>query len=213
MQQTRLDETAEYSARREELRLAEVAFMRTTGEGRRTAPPAPAGRSTTVMHPSRRCGCASSSVHRTGRWSCSTSCTASARRRPARCAPCGSMGSTGSSSTSRATPISWWRRPPTPRRCGPTPATAAGTTSGGSSVAATTPSSTIEPPRTRRGHQDSTVSVFVLDPEGRLRHFSSCHPHMADDFQQRGIDLLSPVLHVLDLTPQGRGEWFAGLDY
>jgi predicted dithiol-disulfide oxidoreductase (DUF899 family) len=63
------------------------------------------------------------------------------------------------------------------------------------------------------GAQDSTVSVFVLDAEGRQRHFYSCHPHMADDIQQRGIDLLSPVWHVLDLTPQGRGEWFASLDY
>ena len=59
----------------------------------------------------------------------------------------------------------------------------------------------------------STVSVFVLDPEGRPRHSYSCHPRMADDIQQRGIDLLSPVWHLLDLTPQGRGEWFAGLDY
>ncbi|HEY5385378.1 MAG TPA: DUF899 family protein, partial [Acidimicrobiales bacterium] len=63
------------------------------------------------------------------------------------------------------------------------------------------------------GEQDSTVSVFVLDPDGRPRHVYSCHPRMADDIQQRGIDLLSPVWHVLDLTPQGRGEWFAGLDY
>jgi predicted dithiol-disulfide oxidoreductase (DUF899 family) len=63
------------------------------------------------------------------------------------------------------------------------------------------------------GYQDSTVSVFVLDSEGRPRHFYSCHPHMADDIAQRGIDLLSPVWHVLDLTPQGRGEWFADLDY
>jgi predicted dithiol-disulfide oxidoreductase (DUF899 family) len=63
------------------------------------------------------------------------------------------------------------------------------------------------------GVQDSTVSVFVLDDEGRPRHVYSGHPRMADDIQQRGIDLLSPVWHVLDLTPQGRGEWFAGLDY
>jgi predicted dithiol-disulfide oxidoreductase (DUF899 family) len=63
------------------------------------------------------------------------------------------------------------------------------------------------------GHQDSTVSVFVLDPEGRPRHFYSCHPHLADDIRERGIDLLSPVWHVLDLTPQGRGDWYASLDY
>jgi predicted dithiol-disulfide oxidoreductase (DUF899 family) len=29
----------------------------------------------------------------------------------------------------------------------------------------------------------------------------------------QGIDLLSPVWHLLELTPQGRGEWYAGLDY
>jgi predicted dithiol-disulfide oxidoreductase (DUF899 family) len=63
------------------------------------------------------------------------------------------------------------------------------------------------------GRQDSTVSVFVLDDEGRPRHFYSCHPHMADDIRERGIDLLSPVWHVLDLTPQGRGEWYASLEY
>lgn len=63
------------------------------------------------------------------------------------------------------------------------------------------------------GHQDSTVSVFLLDAEGRPRHFYSCHPHIADDINERGIDLLSPVWHVLDLTPQGRGDWYASLDY
>jgi predicted dithiol-disulfide oxidoreductase (DUF899 family) len=63
------------------------------------------------------------------------------------------------------------------------------------------------------GEQDSTVSVFVLDEQGRPRHVYSGHPRMADDIQQRGIDLFSPVWHVLDLTPQGRGEWFADLDY
>jgi predicted dithiol-disulfide oxidoreductase (DUF899 family) len=63
------------------------------------------------------------------------------------------------------------------------------------------------------GNQDSTVSVFTLDPDGTPRHFYSGHPSMSDDINQRGIDLLCPVWHVLDLTPQGRGEWFAGLDY
>ena len=36
---------------------------------------------------------------------------------------------------------------------------------------------------------------------------------MSADVDQRGIDLLSPVWHLLDLTPQGRGEWYGGLDY
>ncbi|WP_425246105.1 DUF899 family protein [Streptomyces sp. NEAU-NA10] len=63
------------------------------------------------------------------------------------------------------------------------------------------------------GEQDSTVSVFTRDGDGTIRHFYSAHPRMADDIDQRGIDLLTPVWHLLDLTPRGRGDWYAGLDY
>ncbi|HEV2310629.1 MAG TPA: DUF899 family protein [Acidimicrobiia bacterium] len=64
-----------------------------------------------------------------------------------------------------------------------------------------------------RGEQDSAISVFTLDPDGRPRHTYTTHPRMAPDIDQRGIDLLSPLWHLLDLTPQGRGDWFASLDY
>ncbi|MGW7488745.1 DUF899 family protein [Streptomyces sp. NPDC054786] len=63
------------------------------------------------------------------------------------------------------------------------------------------------------GNQDSTVSVFTRDDNGSLRHFYSAHPRMSDDIDQRGIDLLSPVWHLLDLTRQGRGSWFPTLNY
>jgi predicted dithiol-disulfide oxidoreductase (DUF899 family) len=63
------------------------------------------------------------------------------------------------------------------------------------------------------GAQDSTVSVFTRDADGTVRHFYSAHPRMSEDIDQRGIDLLNPVWHLLDLTPGGRGDWFAGLDY
>jgi predicted dithiol-disulfide oxidoreductase (DUF899 family) len=63
------------------------------------------------------------------------------------------------------------------------------------------------------GNQDSTVSVFTRDADGSVRHFYSAHPRMSDTIDQRGIDLLSPVWHILDLTPGGRGDWFAELDY
>ena len=53
------------------------------------------------------------------------------------------------------------------------------------------------------GHQDSTISVFTLDPDGTPRHFYTAHPHLSDDIKQRGIDLLTPAWHLLDLTPQG----------
>jgi predicted dithiol-disulfide oxidoreductase (DUF899 family) len=59
------------------------------------------------------------------------------------------------------------------------------------------------------GRQDSTISVFTRDRDGTLRHFYSAHPWMAEDVKERGIDLLTPVYNVLDLTPQGRGDWYA----
>ena len=41
----------------------------------------------------------------------------------------------------------------------------------------------------------------------------SAHPWMADDVKERGIDLLTPVYNMLDLTPQGRDDWYARLAY
>jgi predicted dithiol-disulfide oxidoreductase (DUF899 family) len=63
------------------------------------------------------------------------------------------------------------------------------------------------------GHQDSAVSVFTRDANGNLRHFYTAHPRMAPEIQERGIDLLAPIWHFMDLTPQGRGNWYTSLDY
>jgi predicted dithiol-disulfide oxidoreductase (DUF899 family) len=63
------------------------------------------------------------------------------------------------------------------------------------------------------GNQNSTFSVFTLDADGGPRHYYSSHPQMATDVYERGIDLLSPVWNLLDLTPAGRGDWYASLEY
>jgi predicted dithiol-disulfide oxidoreductase (DUF899 family) len=63
------------------------------------------------------------------------------------------------------------------------------------------------------GNQDSTVSVFTRDPDGGVRHFYTTRPSMAEDVHERGIDLLTPVWSMLDLTPEGRGEWYPELAY
>jgi len=63
------------------------------------------------------------------------------------------------------------------------------------------------------GHQDSTISIFTRDTDGTLRHFYSGHPWLADDIKERGIDELNPIWNVMDLTPQGRGSWYASLEY
>jgi predicted dithiol-disulfide oxidoreductase (DUF899 family) len=65
----------------------------------------------------------------------------------------------------------------------------------------------------REGRQDSTISVFTRDDQGAVHHFYSAHPRMSAEIMERGIDLMSPIWHVLDLTPQGRGDWYAELEY
>jgi predicted dithiol-disulfide oxidoreductase (DUF899 family) len=63
------------------------------------------------------------------------------------------------------------------------------------------------------GNQDSTLNVITRDANGTLRHFYTAHPRVAPNLMERGIDLLIPVYNVLDLTPQGRGDWYASLNY
>lgn len=63
------------------------------------------------------------------------------------------------------------------------------------------------------GGQDSAFSVFMRDGDGTVRHFYTAHPRMAPQIKERGIDLLTPVWNLMDLTPQGRGEWYASLSY
>jgi len=65
----------------------------------------------------------------------------------------------------------------------------------------------------REGHQDSAISVLTRDADGTLRHFYTAHLWMARDVKERGIDLLAPIWHFMDLTPQGRGSWYTSLDY
>jgi predicted dithiol-disulfide oxidoreductase (DUF899 family) len=65
----------------------------------------------------------------------------------------------------------------------------------------------------REGRQDSTISVFTRDADGTLRHFYSGHPWLGPDIKERGIDELNPIWNLLDLTPEGRGTFYASLDY
>jgi predicted dithiol-disulfide oxidoreductase (DUF899 family) len=63
------------------------------------------------------------------------------------------------------------------------------------------------------GEQDSSISVFTKDADNTIRHFYTAHPRMAPEIQERGIDLLAPVWNFMDLTPQGRGNWYASRAY
>ncbi len=55
------------------------------------------------------------------------------------------------------------------------------------------------------GNQWPFISVYRLDG-GRVRLTSSAGAHIDGD-HWRGLDLLSPVWHLLDLAPEGRGDW------
>ena len=63
------------------------------------------------------------------------------------------------------------------------------------------------------GNQDSTISVFTRDNDGAVHHFYTAHPWMSPEIKERGLDLMSPIWHVLDLTPRGRLDWYANLEY
>jgi len=63
------------------------------------------------------------------------------------------------------------------------------------------------------GEQIEWISVFTRGADGTVRHVYSKGAQMADDRRERGIDLLSPVWHLLDLTPGGRGDWYPSLNY
>src|SRR5688500_4704810 len=65
----------------------------------------------------------------------------------------------------------------------------------------------------REGAQDSTISVFTRDANGTLRHFYSVHPRLAPEIDERGIDEYNPIWNIMDLTPQGRGDFAASLEY
>ena len=62
------------------------------------------------------------------------------------------------------------------------------------------------------GSQMPAVSVFTREPDGRVRHAYSGGALLGEG-QYRGLDLMVPVWHVLDLTPEGRGDWLPRLAY
>jgi predicted dithiol-disulfide oxidoreductase (DUF899 family) len=63
------------------------------------------------------------------------------------------------------------------------------------------------------GGQISAISVFDRDDDGAVRHTYTARPQTDEDVHERGIDALCAVWNVLDLTAQGRGDWYSALSY
>lgn len=62
------------------------------------------------------------------------------------------------------------------------------------------------------GRQNPGVSIFERHADGRVSHFYSQSALLgAEGF--RGMDLLSPIWHFLDLLPEGRGDFFPSRSY
>ena len=59
---------------------------------------------------------------------------------------------------------------------------------------------------TSDGAQLPGISVFVKDAAGVVRHFYTASAMMGGG-HYRGLDLYSPVWNLLDLLPEGRGEF------
>ena len=60
--------------------------------------------------------------------------------------------------------------------------------------------------------QHPGMSVFTKQSDGSVQHFYSAAAPMSPS-EYRGMDLLTPFWSLLDLTPEGRGEFFPGLNY
>ncbi len=58
------------------------------------------------------------------------------------------------------------------------------------------------------GGQSPFISVYELTPDGPRLTYGGAAQLSPDHW--RGVDLLSPVWHLLDLTPNGRGDWMPG---
>jgi len=65
----------------------------------------------------------------------------------------------------------------------------------------------------KEGNQDSAISAFTLDSDGKIRHSYTGHPWLAPNIKERGIDELTPIWNVMDLTRQGRGTFYTSLNY
>ena len=65
----------------------------------------------------------------------------------------------------------------------------------------------------KEGDQDSAISAFTRDSDGTIRHSYTGHPWLATDLKERGIDELTPIWNIMDLTRQGRGTFYTSLEY
>jgi predicted dithiol-disulfide oxidoreductase (DUF899 family) len=62
------------------------------------------------------------------------------------------------------------------------------------------------------GEQIPMVTVLTKD-DGVVRLRYSATPELGDDTRERGIDAICATWELLDLTPQGRGDWYSSLSY
>ncbi len=64
------------------------------------------------------------------------------------------------------------------------------------------------------GSQIPAANIFVRR-DGEIRHFYNAEQLYVDrpGRHPRHVDRIWPIWNILDLTPEGRGDWFPRLDY
>lgn len=62
-----------------------------------------------------------------------------------------------------------------------------------------------------KGNQMPGISVFRRSPDGGKHFYSGSAIMKQNEF--RGLDLLTPLWNILDLTPEGRGQFMPKLEY
>jgi predicted dithiol-disulfide oxidoreductase (DUF899 family) len=62
------------------------------------------------------------------------------------------------------------------------------------------------------GEQYPGLSVFTRADDGLVRHVYTGGPHLEPN-TEGGMDAYSPVWNLLDLVPEGRGDWYPSLEY
>lgn len=62
------------------------------------------------------------------------------------------------------------------------------------------------------GAQEPGLSVFTRADDGTIRHFYSVSANLGEA-GFRGMDLFNPLWHLLDVTPEGRGDFFPSNRY
>ena len=69
------------------------------------------------------------------------------------------------------------------------------------------------PTMARTAEEVASIIVNTSSNNALSQDCYTGHPWLAPDIKERGIDELSPIWNVMDLTREGRGTFYTKLEY